>query len=77
MWDMNNWFLVMTPDMCHPFLGGVIVIHHHETLDIFMAVDIELKGDLLDFQETNMHVRDLPYIHQYLCAQPYSPVTQK
>ena len=35
MWDMNNLFLVMTPDLCYILLGGIVVIHHQETLGRF------------------------------------------
>ena len=59
-WDLNNRFLVITPDLCHTFLGVIVVIHYQNNPGPFLAVDSELKEDLLPQQETNMHVRDYP-----------------
>ena len=38
MWDMNNLFLAMTPDLSHPYWGRAVVIHHQETTGYFLEV---------------------------------------
>ena len=55
MWDMNNWFIAICPDLCHPALGGLVVMHHQETPNHFPVVEIEVKVYSLLWIATNMH----------------------
>ena len=77
MWALNNRFLVMKPDTCHPSMGGIMGIHHQEKPGMFLAVESELKGNLLSQKETNMCAKDHTQHRQDIRAQPEIPVTQK
>ena len=60
MWDLNNQFPVMTPDLFHTFLGSILVIHYQENPGTFLSVEIKLKGILLPWQETDMRAKEIP-----------------
>ena len=57
---MNNWFLNMMPDPCHPDLGDIVSIHHQENPDPLPYVDSELKGDLSLRKKTDMRMKEHP-----------------
>ena len=55
MWYLNDIFLVMTPDLCHPKLGWIVEIYHQENPGHFMEVESYLKGGLSLHKDTDMH----------------------